>query len=85
VPFLQRLERLLRQVGRVDQNVDRRTMPGTSCQSSRAALPVTPRALALALRELEVAGLVEREVLATRPPSTRYRVTRAGGRIVRAL
>jgi DNA-binding HxlR family transcriptional regulator len=43
----------------------------------RATLPgVTPRALALALRDLEDAGLVRREVLPTRPPSTVYRVTR---------
>jgi DNA-binding HxlR family transcriptional regulator len=42
----------------------------------RAALPgVTPRALALALRDLEDAGLVRREVLPTRPPSTVYRPT----------
>jgi DNA-binding HxlR family transcriptional regulator len=42
----------------------------------RAALPgVTPRALALALRDLEQARLVRREVLPTRPPSTIYRTT----------
>src|SRR3954454_619366 len=36
----------------------------------RAALPgVSPRALALALRDLEEVGLVEREVRPTRPPS----------------
>jgi DNA-binding HxlR family transcriptional regulator len=49
----------------------------------RVALPgVTPRALALALRDLEDAGLVRREVLPTRPPSTVYRVTRRAGRIL---
>jgi DNA-binding HxlR family transcriptional regulator len=36
---------------------------------------VTPRALALALRDLEDAGLVRRDVRPTRPPSTVYRVT----------
>src|SRR3954447_14804658 len=42
----------------------------------RAALPgVTPRALALALRDLEDAGLVRRDVRPTRPPSTVYRAT----------
>src|SRR3954454_10958777 len=42
----------------------------------RAALPgITPRALALALQELESTGLVRREVLPTRPPSTVYRPT----------
>jgi DNA-binding HxlR family transcriptional regulator len=43
----------------------------------RSSLPgVTPRALALALRDLEEASLVRREVLPTRPPSTVYRSTR---------
>jgi DNA-binding HxlR family transcriptional regulator len=43
----------------------------------RVALPgVTPRALALALRDLEDAGLVRREVLPSRPPSTVYHATR---------
>lgn len=42
----------------------------------RSALPgVTPRALALALRDLEDAGLVRRDVRPTRPPSTVYRAT----------
>jgi DNA-binding HxlR family transcriptional regulator len=36
---------------------------------------VTPRALALGLRDLESARLVRREVLPTRPPSTVYRLT----------
>jgi DNA-binding HxlR family transcriptional regulator len=50
----------------------------------RAALgSVTPRALAL--QELEVADLVEREVLTTRPPSTVYRATPAGRRIAQLL
>jgi len=52
----------------------------------RAALPgVTPRALALALKDLEDGGLVRREVLDTRPPSTLYRLTPAGARVERAL
>jgi DNA-binding HxlR family transcriptional regulator len=42
----------------------------------RASLPgVTSRALALALRDLEDAGLVRRDVRPTRPPSTVYRAT----------
>ena len=45
----------------------------------RSSLPgVTPRALALALRDLEQASLVRREVLPTRPPSTVYRPTSRG-------
>jgi DNA-binding HxlR family transcriptional regulator len=46
---------------------------------------VTPRALALALRELEAGRLVRRTVLPTRPPSTLYRPTAAGRRIAAAL
>jgi DNA-binding HxlR family transcriptional regulator len=49
----------------------------------RAALDgVTPRALALALRDLEGARLVRREVRATRPPSTVYRATARGHRVL---
>jgi DNA-binding HxlR family transcriptional regulator len=49
----------------------------------RAALEgITPRALALALRDLEDAGLVRRDVLPTRPPSTVYRATRRGARVL---
>ena len=49
----------------------------------RASLPgVTPRALALALQELESARLVRREVLPTRPPSTVYRTTARGARVL---
>jgi DNA-binding HxlR family transcriptional regulator len=46
---------------------------------------VTPRALALTLQELEHHGLVRREVLSTRPPSSLYRPTAAGRRVQRAL
>jgi DNA-binding HxlR family transcriptional regulator len=46
---------------------------------------VTPRALALALQELERARLVRREVLPTRPPSTVYRTTAPGRRVHDAL
>jgi DNA-binding HxlR family transcriptional regulator len=41
----------------------------------RAALPVTARALALALADLEQAGLVRRTVTRDRPPQTRYETT----------
>ena len=43
---------------------------------------VTPRALALALRDLESARLIRREVLPTRPPSTVYRATRRGAALL---
>ena len=52
----------------------------------RAGLPgVTPRALALALQDLEAAGYLRREVRATRPPSTLYRPTARGRRIQRSI
>jgi DNA-binding HxlR family transcriptional regulator len=41
----------------------------------RAALPVTAGSLALALRDLENAGLVRRTVTQDRPPQTRYDAT----------
>jgi DNA-binding HxlR family transcriptional regulator len=46
---------------------------------------VTSRALALALQDLEGARLVEREVLATRPPSTVYRATGKGRRVAQLV
>lgn len=44
----------------------------------RARLAVGPRALALALQDLESASLVRRTVTDDRPPQTRYEVTPAG-------
>jgi DNA-binding HxlR family transcriptional regulator len=41
----------------------------------RAALPASPRALALALKDLEGAGLVRRTVTTDRPPQVRYAAT----------
>jgi len=46
-----------------------------------ALWPVTPRALALALRRLETAGLVARAVYDDVPPSVLYRLTPAGRRL----
>ena len=51
----------------------------------RAALEVSPRALALALQDLEAARLIRREVVATRPPTTLYRPTARGRRVQDAL
>lgn len=49
----------------------------------RQALPgITPRALALALRDLEAARFLRRDVLPTRPPSTVYHATRSGERLL---
>jgi DNA-binding HxlR family transcriptional regulator len=49
----------------------------------RAALGVSPRALALALKELARAGLVERRVHDGFPPSTTYRLTGRAHRLRR--
>jgi DNA-binding HxlR family transcriptional regulator len=48
----------------------------------RAALPATPRALTLALKELQADGLVRRRVTDEYPPQVRYEATRAARRIV---
>jgi len=50
----------------------------------RTALPVTARGLALALKDLEDAGLVRRTVIDDRPPQTRYQAAPAAHAIVRA-
>lgn len=50
----------------------------------RAALPVTARALALALSDLEAAGLVDRSVTDDRPPQTRYEATPSARELVAA-
>jgi DNA-binding HxlR family transcriptional regulator len=43
----------------------------------RAALPATARAVAIALKDLEDAGLVARTVTKDRPPRVRYATTRS--------
>src|ERR671939_337867 len=75
--------------GRADLGLKKWSMPvlvalGRSTRFSelRAALPVvTPRALAIALKDLQGAGLATREVLAAYPPSTAYRLTDEGRRV----
>jgi DNA-binding HxlR family transcriptional regulator len=52
----------------------------------RGSLPgITPRSLALALKDLERAGLVRRRVEETYPPSTLYAATPAARRLQRIL
>jgi DNA-binding HxlR family transcriptional regulator len=46
--------------------------------------PVPPSTLAARLVELEEAGILEREVIADRPPRVEYRVT-TGGRALRPV
>jgi DNA-binding HxlR family transcriptional regulator len=86
-PVAQRCDRLLAALGpRADVGLKKWSMPvlaalGGSMRFSelREALPgVTARALALALKDLQAAGYVEREVVDDYPPTTIYRLTRAG-------
>lgn len=42
---------------------------------------ISPRMLSERLRELEAAGLLEREVLPTSPPTVEYRLTERGRRL----
>jgi DNA-binding HxlR family transcriptional regulator len=52
----------------------------------RAAFPsATARALALALKDLEAAGLIARSVVESYPPTTRYEPTSAGHRFAAIL
>jgi len=52
----------------------------------RAFLPgITPRALTLALKEMQAAGLVHREIVGGFPPAAAYRLTRQGEAFVPPL
>jgi DNA-binding HxlR family transcriptional regulator len=46
-----------------------------------AVAGISPRMLSERLRELEGAGLIERTVLPTSPPSVEYRLTQRGRRL----
>ena len=46
---------------------------------------ITPRALTLALKEMQASGLVSRKVIGGFPPSTEYKLTRAGEAYLPAL
>lgn len=46
---------------------------------------ITPRALALALKDMETSGLVEREIIGGFPPSAAYTMTEKGARLLPAL
>jgi DNA-binding HxlR family transcriptional regulator len=75
-----------------DRSLKKWTLPvlaavgdGARFNDLRGELPATPRALTLALKDLQTLGLVEREVVGGYPPTTRYRSTAAGRRVQRAL
>ena len=93
-PVARRCVRLLDAIGaRADLGLKKWSMPvlvalgrATRFSELRALLPgVTPRALAIALKDLQAAGLATREVLAAYPPSTAYRLTDEGRRVRRIL
>jgi DNA-binding HxlR family transcriptional regulator len=88
-----RCERLLRVVGdHGDVALKKWSMPVLATlertmrfSELRAALPgVTPRALTMALKDLQAAGYVDREIVDAYPPTTVYRAT-ASGRAVRRI
>ena len=92
-PVARRCYRLLRALGpRVDVGLKKWSMPvlaalegATRFTDLREALPgITPRALTLALKDLQAVGLVEREVVDDYPPTTIYRPT-AAGRPIRTI
>ena len=52
----------------------------------RQSLPgVSPTTLSERLEQLEAAGIVERRLVAGRPPHTEYTLTRQGERLARAV
>ncbi len=54
---------------------------GARFSDLREELPASPRALTLALKDLQILGLVERQVVEGYPPTTRYLPTAAGRRV----
>jgi DNA-binding HxlR family transcriptional regulator len=48
---------------------------------AQAVAGISPRMLAERLRDLEAAGLIERRVLPTSPPTVEYRLTERGRRL----
>jgi DNA-binding HxlR family transcriptional regulator len=93
-PVAKRCERLLRALGdATDVGLKKWSMPVLATLAHpmrfselREALPgVTPRALAMALKDLQASGFVERQVFDGYPPTTVYRATRPGRALRRIL
>jgi DNA-binding HxlR family transcriptional regulator len=88
-----RLARILGLVARHDLLLRKWTLPTVAVLGQakrfselRETLPgVTPRALTLALKDLQALGLAEREVVDAYPPAVVYRPTALGRRIRRLL
>jgi DNA-binding HxlR family transcriptional regulator len=93
-PTLDRLLAVLADVGAERVGLKKWSMPvvGALANGPRRfselrddLMDVTPRALVLALKDLEAAGLVARRVTSDYPPATVYRLTAAGSRVASAL
>jgi DNA-binding HxlR family transcriptional regulator len=93
-PVAERCDRLLRALAdRTDMGLKKWSMPVLASLEGpmhfselRAALPgLTPRGLTIALKDLQAAGYVERQVVDAYPPTTVYRVTPAGRALRRVL
>jgi len=93
-PWCSRFRALLRTVGVEEVGLRKWSMPIALAlrrghgrfSEVKAFLPgLTARALTLALKELQGAGLVERDVVSGYPPATFYRLTDLGLRLRRAL
>jgi DNA-binding HxlR family transcriptional regulator len=50
-----------------------------------ALAPVTPRALSLALKQMQASGLIDRTLRESYPPTAVYNLTRSGERLARAM
>jgi DNA-binding HxlR family transcriptional regulator len=86
-PACLKLVELLDRTGTTELALNKWSLPvlyalaqaGGRFNALRAQLPgITPRALALALRDLELAGLVTRTLVDDHPPRTEYGLTRRG-------
>jgi DNA-binding HxlR family transcriptional regulator len=55
------------------------TVPSIGFEQLRRGLPrISPRVLSQKLKELELAGMVEREIIDSRPPRVKYSLTERG-------
>lgn len=55
------------------------TVPSSGFEELRRSMPgISPRVLSMKLKELEVSGMVQRDVLDSRPPRAKYSLTQRG-------
>ena len=92
-PLARRCARLLDALPERERSLKKWTLPVLAAvgpgrrfsELADALSSATPRALALALKDLQTLGLVERTVTDDYPPSTSYRPTDAGRELQRLL